>query len=128
MTARIVLLASQAIQPPLVGCLHESPSVMRCVYGVAGAFILGPALVRPDEAPIFTKTAGLPDGARLSLESGELVIARPDGRIDRTPAPPSALAIEPMGDGWFHLAGARRIFRVNAGQIVLFVLPREVRR
>jgi hypothetical protein len=33
-----------------------------------------------------------------------------------------------MGDGWFHLAGARRIFRVNAGQIVLFVLPREVRR
>jgi hypothetical protein len=120
-----LLVASQAIHPPLIGCLHESPAIVRCVYGVAGAFVLGPAIVNEKRVSTQAQKTAIEDGTRLSIESQDLVVIRQDGGIDRLPAPPCAESIESMGNGWFHLAGARRIVRVSADGVQIYVLPRE---
>jgi hypothetical protein len=122
----VLVLAAEAFVAPRIGCVRESTEAIRCVYGVAGAFILGPAVAGRSAA--FDSHAKLPDGTEISIDGTELVIARADGRTERVTMTGSPEAIEVMSDQWVHLVGTRRIVHVTGERIDMFVLPREERR
>ena len=121
----VLVLAAEALVAPRIGCMRESTELVRCVYGVTGAFILGPVVAGRSAA--FDNRAKLPDDTELSIDGTELVVSRPDGRTERVTIDAATIAIEVMSDQWVHLVGTRRIVRVT-GRIEIFVLPREESR
>ena len=126
MTVAVLLLAAQAFVAPKIGCIRETSETVRCVYGVAGAFILGE--VEPGRSSSFDRSVMLSDRVAVSIDGAELVVSRSDGRTERVQLAAAPVAIEMMSDQWVHLAGTRRIVRITEDCVEVFVLPRGVRR
>jgi len=134
---------------PLIGFIRDAGNVLRPVYGIAGNFITGEAaatgvlrvtfngrtgiaitgggaylfnsagrfLRRLDEAP--------PIASRLSSAGNTLEFAKDGGTVLRLELPEQPLAIEQMGENWFHvrLSKSSLAVRVSEEKLEAFQLP-----
>lgn len=107
----LICAAQTSVSPPMLGVVRDCAGQIRRVFGVGGAFRLGPAenLELPTE----------PGNARI--EAGVLVLYRAGEAEKRIPLPAPAAALRRMGPGW--LAAAPFAIKLTADGAIVYRLP-----
>jgi hypothetical protein len=107
----LICAAQTSVSAPMLGIVRDCAGQIRRVFGVGGAFRLGPAedLALP------------PEPADARIEAEVLVLRRGGEAEKRIPLPGKAAALHHMGPGW--LAAAPFALKLTADGAIVYRLP-----
>ena len=105
--------AETSVAPPLVGVVRDCAGQVHRVFGVGGAFLLGPA--ENTELP--------PEPAGAKIEGRTLILHSADGPEKRIPLPGPATGLHRMAPGW--LAAPPFAIKLTAGGAIVYRLPMQ---
>jgi hypothetical protein len=100
-----------SVAPPFIGIVRDCAGQGHRVFGVGGAFRLGPA----------EKTELPTEPADAKIEGGAVILRRADGSEKRLPLPDAAAELRHMGPGW--LAAVPFAIKLTADGAMIYRLP-----